>query len=155
MSDGPYLFDVGVVALAHAGTPVSETALSYVKGAIEGTIHAVVPYPALFGAHVVLTNYYGLSTHDASRLMANFADSSRIHWYDEMPESTVRDGFDLAATHNIDGWDGYYARVAIEEGVETILSLDDDFEDVDGVTSEIVLSSEEFAALNEYIDTHR
>jgi hypothetical protein len=28
MSDGPYLFDVGVVALAHAGTPVSESALT-------------------------------------------------------------------------------------------------------------------------------
>lgn len=43
MSEGPYLFDVGVVALAHAGTPVSETALSYVTDAIKGTIDAVVP----------------------------------------------------------------------------------------------------------------
>lgn len=36
MSDGPYLFDVGVTALAHAGTPVSEGALSYVRKAITG-----------------------------------------------------------------------------------------------------------------------
>jgi predicted nucleic acid-binding protein len=152
MSDGPYLFDVGVVALAHAGTPVSETALSYVTDAIEGTIDAVVPYPALFGAHVVLTNYYGFSNADASRLMENFADASRVHWYDEVPESTVRAGFDLAADHNIGGWDGYYARVAIEEGVKTILTLDDDFEDVDDLTANVVLSPEEFDTLNEHID---
>jgi hypothetical protein len=108
MSDGPSLFDVGVVALAHAATPVSETARSYVADAIEGTIDAIVPYPSLFGAHIVLTNYYGFSTADASRLLSNFADARRVHWYDELPESTVRAGFDLAATHNIDGWDGYY-----------------------------------------------
>jgi hypothetical protein len=57
MSDGSYFFDVGGVALAHAKTPVSETAISYVIDAIEGTIDAAVPYPALFGAHAVLTNY--------------------------------------------------------------------------------------------------
>jgi predicted nucleic acid-binding protein len=103
MGDGPYLFDVGVVALAHAGTSVSETARSYVTDAIEGTIDAVVPYPALFGAQVVLTNYYGVSNADASCLVENFADASRVHWSDEMPESTVRAGFDLAAEHSIDG----------------------------------------------------
>jgi predicted nucleic acid-binding protein len=153
MSDGPYLFDVGVIALAHAGTPVSETALSYVKDAIEGAIDAVVPYPALFGAHIVLTSYYGFSNADAARLMQNFTDASRIHWYDEIAKSTVRDGFAVAATHNVDGWDGYYARVAVEEGVETILTLDDDFENVDGVTADVILSPEEFATLTAYIDS--
>lgn len=152
MSDGPYLFDVGVVALAHAGTPVSETARSYVADAIEGTIEAIVPYPALFGAHVVLTNYYGFSNADASRLLSNFADARRVHWYDQLPESTVRAGFELAATHNIDGWDGYYAQVAREEGVETILTLDDDFTDIENLTADVILSPAEFETLNEYID---
>ena len=70
-----------------------------------------------------------------------------------MTESTVRAAFDPAADHNIDGWDGYYARVAREEGVETILTLDDDFEGVDDVTADVILSPEEFSTLNEYIDT--
>lgn len=149
--DGPYLFDVGVVALAHAGTPVSETPLSYVKAAIHGRIDAVVPYSALFGAHVVLTNYYGFSNVDASRLVRNLMDARRIHWHDSMPEPVVREGFARAAELNVDGWDGYYAQVAIEEGVETILTLDDDFGDVEGVTAEVVLSPDEFATLNEYV----
>ncbi|WP_157573465.1 hypothetical protein [Haloplanus natans] len=88
---------------------VTLNALSYVKDAIEGTIDAVVPYPALFGSHMVLTNSYAFSNADASRLMENFADASRVHWYDEMTESTVRAAFDPAADHNIDGWDGYYS----------------------------------------------
>ena len=151
MSDAPYLFDVGVVALAHAGTPVSESALSYLRDAIKGTIDGVIPYAALAGAHHILSSYYGFSNKRASELMVNLMDSKRIHWYDSMPEAVVRSGFALAGELNIDGWDGYYAAVALEEGVGTILTLDDDFERVDGVTAEVILSPDEFATLNEFL----
>ena len=38
MSDagGPYLFDVGVIALAHTTAPGRDSALSYVRAAIAG-----------------------------------------------------------------------------------------------------------------------
>lgn len=150
-SDGPYLFDVGVVALAHAGTPVSDRALTHLRDAIAGEIDAVIPYAALVGAHHVLSSYYGFSTEDASKLMENLMDAKRIHWYDSMPEDVVRSGFSVAGDLNIDGWDGYYATVARSEGVQTILTLDDDFEDVDGVTAKVVLTPDEFSTLNEYL----
>lgn len=150
-SDGPYLFDIGVTALAHAETPVSDTALSYVQRAIAGDINAIVPHASLIGAHNVLSSYYGFSNEHASRLMRNFMDATRIHWHDGMSETTVRAGFTLADESNIDGWDGYYARVALEEGAETILTLDDDFDDVEGVTANVILSPEEFATLNDYL----
>ena len=155
MSDSPepYLFDVGIVALAHAGTPVSESALSYVKDAITGTIDAIIPYPVLFGAHVVLTNYYGFSNRDAARLMDNLMDASRIHWVGSLPEDTVRKGFGTAAAANIDGWDGLYAQIAREEGVGTILTLDDVFDAVDGVSADVILTPAEFARLTEFIDS--
>ena len=148
---GPYLFDVGVIALAHAETPVSESALSYVRDAITGEIDAIVPPPALFGAHIVLTNYYQFSNAAASALMENFLEAKRIHWYERLPENVVREGFALARELNIDGWDGYYAQVAIDEGARTIVTLDDDFARVEGVSAEVVLSAEEFATLNEFL----
>ena len=58
MSGGPYLFDVSLIALAHAGTPVSEPALQYVRQAVEGQIDAVVPHAALIGAQHTLRNVY-------------------------------------------------------------------------------------------------
>ena len=80
MSDagGPYLFDVDVVALAHTEAPGSEAALSYVREAIAGEIDAVVPFPAVFGAHTVLTAYYGRSNAEASRLLENVLDAERV-----------------------------------------------------------------------------
>lgn len=103
MSDagGPYLFDVGVIALAHTDTPVRDAALSYVRDAINGEIDAVVPYPALLGAHAVLTTYYG--------------------------------------------------QVAMDEGVQTVVTIDDDFERFDAFDTEIVLSPDEFRELNRFL----
>ena len=151
MSEGPYLFDVGVTALAHAGTPVSGGALSYLRSAIDGQIDAIVPYASLVGAHHVLTSVYGFSNEDASSLMDRFMDAKRVHWCEEMPEGTVRSGFERAGTANVDGWDGYYAQVAAEEGAETILTIDDDFDRFEDVSAEVILSADEFATLNEYL----
>ncbi|MUV59422.1 hypothetical protein [Halobacterium sp. CBA1126] len=153
MSDagGPYLFDVGVIALAHTETPVRDAALSYVRDAIAGDIDAVVPYPAVVGAHTVLTTYYGHSNANASRLLRNFMDAKRIHWYDGMHEAVVRDGFSRAGDANVDGWDGYYAQVATDEGVNTVLTIDDDFERFDAFATEVILSPDEFRTLNEFL----
>ena len=153
MSDGggPYLLDVGVIALAHTEAPVRDAALSYVRDAITGDIDAVVPYPALFGAHAVLTTYYGRSNPEASRLMTNFMDASRIHWYDRTPSDVVREGFTRAAEANVNRWDGYYAQVAVDEGVSTVLTIDDDFERFDAFETDVILTSEEFERLNRYL----
>ncbi|GAB6878511.1 hypothetical protein JCM17823_07850 [Halorubrum gandharaense] len=153
MSDagGPYLFDVGVIALAHSTAPVRDAALSYVREGIAGEIDAVVPYAALFGAHTVLTTYYGYSNTDASRLLRNFMDAKRIHWYDRMPQAVVRGGLSQSSEANIDGWDGYYAQVAIDEGVNTVLTIDDDFERFDEFQTEVILSPDEFAELNRFL----
>ncbi|WP_459190658.1 type II toxin-antitoxin system VapC family toxin [Halosimplex sp. J119] len=154
MSDagGPYLFDVDVIALAHTEAPGRDAALSYVRDAIEGDIDAVIPYPALFGAHTVLTTYYGRSNEDATRLLQNFMDAKRIRWYDGMPEDVVWEGFSRASEANVGSWDGYYAQVAIDEEVNTVLTIDDDFERFDAFDTEIVLSPDEFAELNEFLE---
>lgn len=154
MSDGgdPYLFDVGVIALAHTEAPVRDAALSYIREAIAGDIDAVVPYPALVGAHTVLTTYYGRSNEDASRLLQNFMDAKRIHWYDGMSEDVVYDGFSRASDANVDGWDGYYAQVAIEEEVNTVVTIDDDFERFDAFDTEVILSPDEFVQLNRFLE---
>lgn len=153
MSDasGPYLFDVGVIALAHTDAPVRDAALSYVRDAIAGEIDATVPYPAVVGAHNVLTTYYGRSNTDASRLLQNFMDAKRIHWYDGMPEDVVRSAFSRASSANVGGWDGYYAQVAIEEGVNTVVTIDDDFTRFDAFDTEVILSPSEFRELNRFL----
>ena len=81
MSDDtePYLFDAGVIALAHADTPVQENALEYIRDAVAGEINAIVPRPAVLGAHHVLRNHLGYSNTEASQLLQNFLRAKRIH----------------------------------------------------------------------------
>jgi len=148
---GPYLLDVGVIALTHTKAPVRETALSYVKNAIAGEIDAVVPYPELFGAHVVLTTQYGRSNAETSRLLQSFMEAKRIHWYDGMSKNAVRGGFSDASDANIGSWDGYYTQVAIDTGVNTVLTIDTGFEQFDAFDTEVIFSPAEFAELNRFL----
>ena len=77
-ADGPYLFDVGVIALAHSRAPVRDTALSYVQDAVAGEIDVVVPCPAPLRAHTVLTTNYELSNTGVARVLQNFMDAKRF-----------------------------------------------------------------------------
>nr|WP_232343092.1 hypothetical protein [Halosimplex litoreum] len=140
-----------MIALAHTDAPVRDTALSYVRDAVTGDIDAVVPYPALFGAHTVLTTYYGRSNADASRLLENFAAAKRIRWCGDLSRDTVRAALSRASEANIGGWDGYYAQMAVEEGVETVLTIDDDFERFDAFETDVILSADEFEELNRFL----
>ena len=151
MSDGPYLFDVGVIALAHSQAPVADAALSYIRQAVAGEINVVVPTTAVIGAHNVLTTHYDISNRRASELMQNFTSAQRIDWYGDLSHEVVSAGFSLAAEHNIDGWDGYYATVARETGVGTLLTIDDDFDSIPEFETTIILSPEQFATLNDYL----
>lgn len=146
-----FLFDVGVVALAHSRTPMSGTALGYVRDAVRGDLDAVVPYSALFGAHHVLDRNYGFSRDEATHVLTNFLGARRVHWYDGPNGSDTQYGLDLAGEHNIEGWDGYYAHVARVTDATTVVSLDDDFERVDGLSVEIPLTDEEHDTLHEYL----
>lgn len=151
MREEPVLFDVSLIALAHAGAPVSESALRYVRRAVDGDLEAVAPCVAVVGAHHVLRNYYRFSAERASYALSNFLIARRIHWYGDASKPRTQAGLDQASRNNIEAWDGYYAAVAKETGATTVLSLDDDFERVDGLTVEQVLTPREHRRLNEYV----
>jgi predicted nucleic acid-binding protein len=153
MSDDtePYLFDVGVIALAHADTPVQENALEYIRDAVAGEIEAIVPRTAVLGAHHVMRNHLGYSNREASKLLQNFLSAKRVHWYDGVSEALVHESLSHAGDANVEAWDGYYAQVAIAEGANTVLTIDADFGRFDAFDTELILSPAEFDELNQFL----
>ena len=91
-----YLFDVGVVVLAHSRTLMGGTALEYICDAIRGDLDAVVPYPVLTGAHHILYLDYGFSRDEATHVLTNFLSARRIRWYAGPDGLGTQHGLDLA-----------------------------------------------------------
>lgn len=148
------LLDVGVIALAHTNpeTPGHEVALDYVRQAIRDDERTVVPYPAVIGAHHILRDIYRMPRAEASHRLSGFVGAKRPRWYGTITASEVDGALTIAGEHNIDAWDGYYAHVVRETGARTVLTLDDDFERVDGLSAEVILSADEFGKLSAYLD---
>lgn len=153
MSD--VLLDVGVVALAHTKpeTPGHEVALDHIRRAIRGERATVIPYPAVVGAHHVLRDIYRMPRAEASHRLIGLIGAKQPQWYEAITETDIDGALTIVGEHNIDAWDGYYAHIARETDAKTVLTLDDDFERVDGLTAEVVLSSDEFTELSDYIDS--
>jgi predicted nucleic acid-binding protein len=149
--EDPVLFDVGAVALAHSGTPMSGTALEYVRDAVHGDLDAVVPYQALFGAHHILNRDYHFPREDATYVLTNFLGARQVHWYAGPKGSDTQHGLDIAGGHNIEGWDGFYTHVARSTDATTLVTLDDDFERVNDLSIEIPLTDDEREQLHEYL----
>jgi predicted nucleic acid-binding protein len=143
--------EVGPIALAHSDAPVSDTGLHWIRRAVDREIDLIVPYPAVFGAHHVLSSYYGYSSNDASRLLRNFLSIGRIHWVGAIDGDVSARGLAMSGDANTDGWDGLYAAVAQREGARTVLTIDDDFDRIDGIDGEVILSQAEFEQLEQYL----
>ena len=139
----PVLFEVGAIALSHSSAPMNDTALEYVRQAVHGDLDAVVPYAAVYGAHHILCNVYNFAVDEATHVLTNFLDAQEIQWYGGPNAPETRTGLKVADEHNIDGWDGYYATVARETDVKTVLTVDTDFARIDGLDTVIPLSEEE------------
>ena len=54
---------------------------------------------------------------------------------------------------NVDRWNGYYALIAIDEEVNTVLTIDDGFERFDAIKTEAILPSDEFAESNGFLES--
>lgn len=150
MNEERYLFDVSGLALALTDTPVSERYLEYVRKSIAGEVTGIIPNSVLIGTYHILRGVYNFSKADAERVITNLTDANRIQWYERISITQAEEGLKCARRYSIDGWDGYYVEIARETGA-TVLTTDDDFEDVDGINAEILLDDEDFERLNEYM----
>lgn len=151
-SRNKYVFDVGVIALSHADTPVSEPAFDYLKSAINGEITGIIPNTAILGAHHVLRNNYHIQNKVASDLLRNLQTARSLEWYKTVSFESITAALKTSGGANIEAWDAFYAKVAKETEADLILTLDDDFERVD-VNYEVILEESEFEELLEFMES--
>jgi|APHM01.1.fsa_nt_gi hypothetical protein len=78
--------------------------------------------------------------------------AKRIYRYDKLREDVVVSGLSQASEANVSGWDRYYAQVAIDEGANTVVTIDDDFNRFDAFTTEVILSPDGFTELSRFLE---
>jgi len=149
--DEAYFLDVSAVALSHAMTPYSRPALDYVQRGIAGEIEVVMPYEVLYGAQHQLEMRYNLSNPEASHRMLNLYAADSLRWV-SMDSDTANAGLHRSKNANIEAWDGFFAEMALQADTSAIVSLDNDFERIEGPRHENPLTPEQAKKLHQYIE---
>ena len=55
------VIDVGVLAIGLSKNPATDYCLELIEDAVRGRIRALIPYTVVFGAHYILTRFYGVT----------------------------------------------------------------------------------------------
>jgi len=128
------VIDVGVLAVGLSRNPATEPCLEVIEDAVRGRIRALIPYTVVFGAHYILTRFYGVQPREANDLLRNLLSSTKIVWHGTIRRSNVEGSLENTDAYGLDAWDGYILNLMEENKIRMIYTLDmEDFGSINGI----------------------
>jgi len=118
------VIDVGILAVGLSRNPATDYCLEVIEDAVRGRIRALIPYTVVFGAHYILTRFYGVKSKEANDLLRNLLLSQRISWYWHIGKNSVENSFENTEKYDVDAWDGYILHLMEVNQIRIIYTLD-------------------------------
>jgi predicted nucleic acid-binding protein len=118
------LIDVGILAVGLSRNPATDYCLELIEDAVKGRIRALIPYTVVFGAHYILTRFYGVSPKEAGSLLRNLLSSKMIVWHGRIDKDDADKSFENTENYDLDAWDGYILHLMEVNQIRIIYTLD-------------------------------
>ncbi|MEM4165505.1 MAG: type II toxin-antitoxin system VapC family toxin [Nitrososphaerales archaeon] len=118
------VIDVGILAVGLSKNPATGYCLELIEDAVKGRVRALIPYTVVFGAHYILTRFYGVTTKEAVDLLRNLLSSKRIIWYGRIDKDHVEKSLENSEKYDLDAWDGYILHLMEANQIRIIYTLD-------------------------------
>jgi len=118
------VIDVGILAVGLSKNPATDYCLELIEDAVKGRIRALIPYTVVFGAHCILTRFYGVMPKEANDLLRNLLSSKRVVWYGHINKDNVEKSLENTEKYNLDAWDGYILYLMEANQIRIIYTLD-------------------------------
>jgi len=118
------VIDVGILAVGLSKNPATDYCLELIEDAVRGRIQALIPYTVVFGAHYILTRFYGVIPKNANDLLRNLLSSKRIVWYGHIDKDDVEKSLENTEKYDFDAWDGYILYLMEANQIRIIYTLD-------------------------------
>jgi len=118
------VIDVGILAVGLSKNPATDQCLEVIEDAVKGRIRALIPYTVVFGAHYILTRFYGVMPKETNELLRNLLSSKRVVWYGHIDKDLVKKSMENTEKYNLDAWDGYILHLMEQNQIRIIYTLD-------------------------------
>lgn len=118
------VIDVGILAVGLSKNPATDYCLELIEDAVKGRIRSLIPYTVVFGAHYILTRFYGVMPKEANDLLRNLLSSKRVVWYGRINKDSVEKSLENTEKYDLDAWDGYILYLMEANQIRIIYTLD-------------------------------
>jgi len=118
------IVDVGLVVIAHFENPAKTYAVEFLKKVLSREIKAIIPITCFIGAYHIMTNYLRVPRLSAKKALVHTLMTRSPALYEDISIDDAIDAIDIAATYNIESWDGYLVALARNLGTKIIFSID-------------------------------
>lgn len=147
------VIDVGVLAVGLSKNPATACCLEVVEDAVRGRIRALIPYTVVFGAHYILTRFYGVISSEASGLLRNLLASKRIIWCGDIDKDSVEKSLENTEKYDLDAWDGYILHLMEANQIRMIYTLDvKHFGEIDWIKAVNPVPEEKMRELHAFLE---
>jgi predicted nucleic acid-binding protein len=147
------LIDVGILAVGLSKNPATDYCLELIEDAVKGRIRALIPYTVLFGAHYILTRFYGVLPKEANGLLRNLLSSKRVIWYGHIDKDNVEKSLEKTENYHLDAWDGYILYLMEANHIRIIYTLDvEDFGKINWIKAVNPIPEEKMQELRVFLE---
>jgi len=150
------VIDVGILAVGLSRNPATDHCLEVIEDAVRGRIRALIPYTVVFGAHYILTRFYGVKPKEANDLLQNLLLSQRINWDGHIDKSSAENSLENTEKYDLDAWDGYILHLMEINQIRIIYTLDvEHFGKIDWIKAVNPIPGEKIRELHRFLEAPR
>jgi len=147
------VIDVGILAVGLSENPATDYCLEVIEDAVRGRIRVLIPYTVVFGAHYILTRFYGVISREANELLRNLLSSKRIVWHGHIDKGNVEKSLENTERYNLDAWDGYILYLMEANQIRIIYTLDvEHFGKINGIKAVNPIPDEKMSELRSFLE---
>jgi len=147
------LVDVSVVVPACFDNPLKEYSIKFLGEILALRRRAAIPVTAILGAYHIATRYLRAPRRAVKKVLVGMLETRSPALYPQVSPLLAAEALDIAATYNVESWDGYLIALAQSLRAKTIYTLDKELGKVREVIAVNPFPRQKTSEYHQYLQT--
>ncbi len=145
--------DVSIIVPVCFDNPLKKYVAEFLEEVLALRKKAIIPVTAVLGAYHIATRYLKAPRRAVKKILVGMLEVESPAFYPQVPLTLAVEALDVAATYNIESWDGYLIALAQNLRAKIIYTLDKELEKVKEVITVNPFPQQKVSEYHQYLQT--